>query len=98
MKLPQSKPQERQIKYCQRQKYNRHRQVRELWHQRSTQALAGVYERIDQDNFLEDWKVIERAPRLIGASEKNHWRQNHAEHQANVGLTNAATESQSAAG
>src|SRR5882762_2261337 len=72
--------------------------MRELGYERSPQALARVDEGIHQDDSLEDRKMSQSAPGIIGTAKKNHWRQNHAEHEADMSLTDAAAKSKTAAG
>src|SRR5580698_9535458 len=72
--------------------------MRELGYEGSTQSLAGVDQRIYQDDFLQDGELRQGAPGIIRAAEKDHRSQNHAEHQTDVSLADAAAEGQTAAG
>jgi hypothetical protein len=98
MKLSQSDRQKQPVKERQHYQHRQQRKVRKLGYERSTQSLAGVHEGIHQDDFLQDGKVSQSAPRIIGAAEEDHGSQNHAEHQADVGLIDAAAKRQTAAG
>ena len=57
----------------------------------------GINQRVDQHGFLQDRKSLERAPRIVGATERRSWRNHHAEHQPNVLLIDAASQGQPSA-
>src|SRR5208282_1466521 len=94
VELSQPDSQQQRVKNCQRYQHRQHRKVRELGHERSTQALAGVNQGIHQYDFLEDGEMSQRAPGIVGTAKKDHWSQNHAEHEADMSLIDAATKRQ----
>src|SRR2546425_7142098 len=98
VELAASDSQQQRVKEYQAHEYSQHGQVRELGDERSTQALARVDEGIYQDDSLEDRKVCQSAPGIVGTAKKNHWGQNHAEHEADMSLTNAAAKGKTATG
>src|SRR6476646_7227046 len=61
-----------------------------LRYQRPTQTLTRVDKWIYQYKFLQQRKMIQRTPGIISATEKNHWRQDQAEHESDVCLINRA--------
>jgi len=96
-KLPQAEGQQQPVKSRQNNQNGRQRKVRELWHERSSQAFAGVDQRIDQHSFLQDGKFVQRAPRVVSSAKENQRSQNHTEHQSNMLLIDAATQCESTA-
>src|SRR5580704_15990492 len=72
VELTQTEGHEHDVKEKQTRYRRDHGQVRELGHQRSAQALAGIHERIDQHDFLHDGEVCEGAPRIVRAAKKDH--------------------------
>ncbi len=72
--------------------------MRELRYERSSQALASVDEGIHQDDSLEDWKLSQSAPGIVRTTKKDHGSQNHAEHEADMSLIDAAAKGKTAAG
>ena len=55
-----------------------------LRHQGGSQALAGIDQRVDENDLLQDWECVQRAPGIVGAAEEDHGRDDHAEHQSYV--------------
>src|SRR6202035_3678648 len=96
--LRKSGGQKEQVKDGQSNQHRYHRYVRELRNKCASQTFAGVNQRIHQHDLLKDRKVRQRTPRIISTAKKDHRRQNHAEHQSDMVLVNAATKGKSAAG
>ena len=61
-----------------------------LWNKGGSQPFARVSKRVDEHKLLQDWKITERTPRIIGAPKKDHGGEDHAEHEANVLLIHTA--------
>ena len=95
LKLPKADDQEQDIEGRQGYQNEWKREVRELGHKARPQSFAGVGKRVDQDDFLQDWKFIQGAPRIVSTPEKYHGREYHAEHQAYVLLIYTAAERKS---
>jgi len=55
-------------------------------------SLARVHERVDEDDFLQDGKRFQRAPRVVGAAEEDHRGHHHAEHEPDMLLIEAAAQ------
>src|SRR5260370_32260748 len=72
--------------------YGNQGEMRKLGNHRCAKTFAGVNEGIDEHGFLQDGKLFESTPRIVGAAEENHGGDNEAEHQADMGLLHAADE------
>src|SRR3979411_3023410 len=68
--------------------------MRKLWDQRGAHSFACIHQWVDEHKFLQDGKSFQSAPGIISTAEKNHWSNHHAEHQSNMLLIDAASQSQ----
>ena len=41
-----------------------------LWNKGGSQPFARVSKRVDEHKLLQDWKITERTPRIIGCTQK----------------------------
>src|SRR5579859_6769162 len=98
MELPKTDDKQQNIECRQGHQNQRKRQMGELGHQRCPQSFAGIGERVEENNFLQDGELVQRAPGIVGTAKKYHRGQDHAEHQADVLLIYAATERKASAG
>src|SRR5260370_10937595 len=69
-------------------------EMRKLGNHGSAETFAGVNERIDEHGLLQDRELVQRAPGIVSTAKENHGSDDEAEHQADVGLLHAATESE----
>lgn len=58
VELTQTESQKHNVEEEQSRHRRDHGQVRELGHQSSAQALAGVHQGVDQNDFLHDGKIV----------------------------------------
>ena len=86
----------REIDHSQGADHNQRVHMRHAGHQGAAQSLAGVNQWIDQYDDVQDGEGFQRAPGIIGAAEHHHGREYQAEHQADLGLSHAATEGEAA--
>src|SRR5581483_6881241 len=75
--LPKAKHQPQNVEYQQRNQYDADRQMRELRQEHRPQPFAGAHQWVDQDDLLENWKIVEHAPWVVRAPEEHHWRDHH---------------------
>jgi len=58
--------------------------VRRAGRQGGPHSLRHIYERVDQHRVFHYRHRAQALPRIVGAAEKDHWRQNYAEHQTDL--------------
>ncbi len=96
MELIEAEGEERNVEENQSPEDSRKWQMRKLRHHGAAETFARVNQGIHQDGLLKDGEFFERAPGIVGATEKDHGRHDEAEHQADVRLLHAAAEGEAA--
>src|SRR4029077_14867694 len=98
LELPQADDQQQDVEKYQGYEIYRGGEMGELRNESGTQSFAGVDQGVHKHQLLKDGERLERAPGVVCAAEKDHWRHDHAEHQSDVLLIDAASEGEAAAG
>ena len=80
VELAEARDEQERIEENERGHDGQERKMRKLRNHGAAQAFAGVHQRIDEHSFLKNWKVRQRAPRIVSTAEKDHGRNNQAEH------------------
>jgi hypothetical protein len=84
LKLTQSEPGEKCGKANQRRVNCRHRHVWHVWRQRETKTLICVNQRVDEHHLLKPRNHVQRGPRVICTTEKDHWPEQHRKQQRDL--------------
>src|SRR5205807_3531503 len=70
VELAEARDKQERIEENERGQDGQERKMRKLRNHGAAQAFAGVHQRIDEHNFLKNWKVRQRAPRIVSTAEK----------------------------
>src|SRR5213593_4739025 len=84
LKLAQTQPceEKRKAQQCSVNQPRRH--VRKLGRQGQAKSLARINERIDQHGVLEPGNDVQRRPRIISTTKKDHGCKQHSKDEANL--------------